>query len=35
MVQMMGNGLVSGGLRLAWNESTQMRLALKEHESWS
>jgi hypothetical protein len=34
MVQMMGNGLVSGGLRLAWNESSQMRLALNEHESW-
>ena len=32
MVQMMGNGLVSGGLRLAWNESSQLRLALGETE---
>ncbi|HVN94299.1 MAG TPA: hypothetical protein VMT38_11410 [Terracidiphilus sp.] len=32
LVQLMGRGLVSGGLRLAWNESDQMRLALGEHE---
>jgi len=33
MVQLMGRGLVSGGLRIAWNESHQLRLALGEHES--
>jgi hypothetical protein len=33
MVQMMGRGLVSGGLRIAWNESHQLRLALGDHES--
>jgi hypothetical protein len=33
MVQMMGQGFVAGGLRLAWNESHQLRLALGEHES--
>jgi hypothetical protein len=33
MVQVMGRGLVSGGLRFAWNESHQLRLALGEHES--
>jgi len=32
-VQMMGAGLVSGGLRLAWNDSHQMRLALGENDS--
>jgi hypothetical protein len=32
MVQMMGRGLVSGGLRIAWSESHQLRLALGEHE---
>ena len=32
-VQMMGRGLVAGGLRLAWNESHQLRLALGETES--
>lgn len=32
MVQMMGRGLVSGGLRMAWNESHQLRLALGEHD---
>ena len=32
MVQMMGHGLVSGGLRLAWSESHQLRLALGEHD---
>ena len=33
LVQLMGRGLVSGGLRMAWNESHQLRLALGEHES--
>jgi hypothetical protein len=28
----MGQGLVAGGLRLAWSESDQMRLALGEHD---
>jgi hypothetical protein len=32
IVQMMGRGLVSGGLRMAWNESHQLRLAMGEHE---
>jgi hypothetical protein len=32
LVQAMGQGLVAGGLRLAWSESDQMRLALGEHE---
>ncbi len=32
MVQMMGRGLVSGGLRMAWNESHQLRLALGEND---
>ena len=32
LVQMMGNGPVSGGLRMAWNDSQQIRLALGEHE---
>lgn len=32
VVQMMGRGLVSGGLRLAWNESHQLRLAMGEHD---
>jgi hypothetical protein len=31
-VQMMGNGLVSGGLRMAWSESAQLRLKLGESE---
>jgi hypothetical protein len=31
-VQMMGQGLVSGGLRMAWSESQQLRLALGDHE---
>ena len=31
-VQLMGQGLVSGGLRMAWSESSQLRLALGEHE---
>jgi hypothetical protein len=30
MVQLMGLGLVSGGLRIAWNESDELRLALGE-----
>jgi hypothetical protein len=30
MVQLMGVGLVSGGLRMAWSESRQLRLALGE-----
>ncbi len=30
LVQLMGQGLVAGGLRLAWSESDQMRLALGE-----
>jgi len=32
LVQLMGMGLVSGGLRMAWTESRQLRLALGEHE---
>ena len=32
IVQLMGRGLVSGGLRMAWSESHQLRLALGEHE---
>jgi hypothetical protein len=31
-VQLMGRGLVSGGLRMAWNESNELRLALGEHD---
>jgi hypothetical protein len=31
-VQMMGQGLVSGGLRMAWSESNQLRLALGESD---
>jgi hypothetical protein len=33
MVQMMGRGLVSGGLRYAWSESNELRLALGELDS--
>jgi hypothetical protein len=29
---MMGRGVVSGGLRIAWSESHQLRLALGEHD---
>lgn len=29
-VQMLGSGLVSGGLRMAWNDASQLRLALGE-----
>jgi hypothetical protein len=32
LVQMMGKGLVSGGLRMAWTESHQLRLALGEND---
>jgi hypothetical protein len=32
MVQMMGRGLVAGGLRMAWSESHQLRLALGDYE---
>jgi hypothetical protein len=32
MVQMMGRGLVSGGLKIAWSEADQLRLALGEHD---
>jgi hypothetical protein len=32
MVQLMGQGLVSGSLRMAWNDSNQSRLALGEPE---
>ena len=31
-VQLMGRGLVSGGLRMAWSETHQLRLALGEHD---
>jgi hypothetical protein len=33
LVQLMGRGLVAGGLRMAWSESHQLRLALGEFES--
>jgi hypothetical protein len=33
LVQLMGRGLVAGGLRLAWSNSNQLRLALGEQES--
>jgi len=33
MVQLMGLGLVSGGLRMAWSESDELRLSLGEQES--
>jgi hypothetical protein len=32
LVQMMGKGVFSGGLRIAWSESHQLRLALGEHD---
>ncbi len=32
MVQLLGKSPVSGGLRLAWNNARQLRLALGEHE---
>jgi hypothetical protein len=31
-VQMLGNGPLSGGLRVAWNEHNQLRIALGEQE---
>jgi hypothetical protein len=31
-VQLLGKAPVSGGLRLAWNNSQQIQLALGEHE---
>jgi hypothetical protein len=31
-VQLLGRGLVSGSLCLAWSESNQLRLALGEHD---
>jgi hypothetical protein len=31
-VQLMGRGLVAGGLRMAWNDSHQLRLALGDNE---
>lgn len=31
-VQLMGRGLVSGGLRMAWSEGNELRLALGEHD---
>jgi hypothetical protein len=33
MVQLMGAAPVSGGLRMAWSEGRQLRLALGEHDS--
>lgn len=32
MVQLLGKGPVSGGLRMAWSNSRQLRLALGEHD---
>jgi hypothetical protein len=32
LVQLMGRGPVAGGLRLAWSESHQLRLALGEND---
>ncbi len=32
IVQLMGRGLVSGGLRMAWSEAHQLRLALGEND---
>jgi hypothetical protein len=32
MVEMMGRGPVSGGLKIAWSDSSQLRLALGENE---
>src|SRR5579863_933061 len=32
MVQLMGQGVVSGGLKMAWSDSHQLRLALGEQE---
>ena len=33
LVQLLGSGVVSGGLRLAWNDANQLRLALGEQEA--
>ncbi len=33
LVQLLGSGVVSGSLRLAWNEARQLRLALGEQEA--
>ena len=33
VVQVMGRGVVSGGLRLAWSEAHQLNLAMGEHDS--
>jgi hypothetical protein len=33
LVQIMGRGLVSGGLRMAWSEAHQLQLALGENDS--
>jgi hypothetical protein len=32
LVQMMGRGLVSGGLRMAWSDAQELRLAMGEHD---
>ena len=32
LVQLMGRGLVSGGLRMAWSDAQELRLALGEHD---
>jgi hypothetical protein len=32
MLLLMGQGVVSGGLRMAWSDSHQLHLALGEHE---
>jgi hypothetical protein len=34
LVQLMGKGLVSGGLKIAWSESHQLRLALGENDGY-
>jgi hypothetical protein len=31
-VQLMGKGMISGGLRMAWSEGHQLRLALGEND---
>jgi hypothetical protein len=33
MVQLLGKAPVAGGLRIAWSETHQIRLALGENES--
>jgi hypothetical protein len=32
LVQLMGRGLVSGGLRMAWSDAQELRLALGERD---